>query len=274
MDRPQKQNKSSRRFRLLISGVLLAVFLLSAVKLLRIYTEYKSGIDNYVNLEQYVSVPAAVSPAKPGSEAEQTEADTKDHAPVEESFPQIDFAKLQQINPDLVAWIYCEGTPVNYPVVHTDDNEFYLKHLFDGSYNSSGCIFLDSRNEADFSDQHSIIYGHNMKNGTMFSCLIKYKEQDFFDQHPQILLMTPEQNYTLELFAGYVAATGDDAWMLEFQNEEEFAQWVERAISRSCFESLSAPAAGEQVITLSTCSYEFENARFVLLGRLCKVGQL
>ena len=92
-------------------------------------------------------------------------------------------------NPDIVAWIYIEGTKINYPIVQGEDNSYYLKHLFSGEWNGSGCIFLDSRNDASFADRHSIIYGHHMKNGTMFTDLDKYKKQDFFDEHPVALLI-------------------------------------------------------------------------------------
>ena len=87
-----------------------------------------------------------------------------------------------------------EGTKINYPIVQGEENSYYLKHLFSGEWNGSGCIFLDFRNDASFADRHSIIYGHHMKNGTMFTDLDKYKKQEFFDEHPIALLITPDKN--------------------------------------------------------------------------------
>ena len=109
-----------------------------------------------------------------------------------------------------------------YPVVQGRDNQYYLKRLFDGKWNSAGCIFLDSRNEPDFSDGHSIIYGHHMKNGTMFSGLTEYKKQEFYEGHPTILLVTPEQSIRVEIFADYVASVEDNAWEIAMGSDVEF----------------------------------------------------
>ena len=160
-----------------------------------------------------------------------------------------------------------EGTKINYPIVQGGDNSYYLKHLFSGERNGSGCIFLDFRNDASFADRHSIIYGHHMKNGTMFTGIDKYKKQEFFDEHPVALLITPDKNYKVEFFAGYVAAPRDDAWEIDF-TEAEFEVWLQNAADRSCFTSEIAPNNSDHILTLSTCSYEFDDARFVLVGAL------
>ena len=176
------------------------------------------------------------------------------------------YEALHEVNSDIVGWIYLEGSEINYPIAQSGDNSYYLKHLFDKSSNSSGCIFLDCRNASDFTDKHSIVYGHHMKNGTMFSGLDSYKSQEYYDTHPQIMLLTPEQNYVIEIFAGYVASVEDDAWQVDFGSEDDFEEWIGQSIDRSCFAGSVAPAATDRIITLSTCSYEFNNARFVLLG--------
>lgn len=162
---------------------------------------------------------------------------------------------------------YRTQKPYNYPVVQGEDNSYYLKHLFSGEWNGSGCIFLDFRNDASFADRHSIIYGHHMKNGTMFTGIDKYKKQEFFDEHPVALLITPDKNYKVDFFAGYVAAPQDDAWEIGF-TEAEFEVWLQNAADRSCFTSEVAPNISDHILTLSTCSYEFDDARFVLAGVL------
>ena len=106
-----------------------------------------------------------------------------------------------------------------------------------------------------------------MKNGTMFTDLDKYKKQEFFDEHPVALLMTPDKNYKVDFFAGYVAAPQDDAWEIGF-TETEFEVWLQNAADRSCFTSEIAPNISDHILTLSTCSYEFDDARFVLVGAL------
>lgn len=100
----------------------------------------------------------------------------------------------------------------------------------------------------------------------MFSGLTQYKKQEFYQAHPTILLITPEQNIRVEIFAGYVANVKDDAWEIALELDTKFEAWLEAARSRSCFESDMIPAVTDRIVTLSTCSYEFDNARFVLLG--------
>ena len=107
-----------------------------------------------------------------------------------------------------------------------------------------------------------------MKNGTMFSGLTEYKKQEFYDAHPTVLLLTPEKNIRIEIFAGYVAGVSDKAWEIALGSDKEFRDWLEAAEERSCFESEVPFAVTDRIVTLSTCSYEFDNARFVLVGRI------
>lgn len=104
-----------------------------------------------------------------------------------------------------------------------------------------------------------------MKNGTMFSGLTEYKKQGFYEGHPTVLLMTPEQNIRVEIFAGYVASVQENAWEIALGSDVEFGEWLEEAKERSCFKSEITPAVTDRIVTLSTCSYEYDNARFVLL---------
>ena len=249
-----------------LTAVLLAVMSFSAWKIWAIRSEYHAGEAAYEDISHMISLPQKTAEPQPpvinkpaGAETLPDEDDT--------IWPEVDFAILREINPDIVAWIYIEGTKINYPIVQGEDNSYYLKHLFSGEWNGSGCIFLDFQNDASFADRHSIIYGHHMKNGTMFTDIDKYKKQEFFDEHPVALLITPDKNYKVVFFAGYVAAPQDDAWEIGF-TEAEFEVWLQNAADRSCFTSEIAPNISDHILTLSTCSYEFDDARFVLAGVL------
>lgn len=127
---------------------------------------------------------------------------------------------------------------------------------------------MDCRNDPDFSDRHTIIYGHHMDNGTMLQNPMGYKEQAFYDRHPTGQLITPDESYTVEFFTGYVASVENDAWNTSFISGEEFTQWLTAAQERSLFSRAINPAECDRLITLSTCSYEFYNARFVVLGKI------
>ena len=182
--------------------------------------------------------------------------------------PHINFKKLGKKNPDIVAWLYGKKMRINYPVVQGKDNEYYLHHLFDRSKNKAGCIFMDAGNEKDFSSEHTILYGHHMKNGSMFGCLVKYKKESYYKKHKTLLLLTADKNYYIRLFSGYVCSQHGDAWQQVFLDEEDFNDWIRSAKEKSDFNSRIQPKAGDRIITLSTCSYEFKNARYVLHGVL------
>lgn len=242
----------------------------------REWTAYRTGEKTYAELAQYVSLnpsPTREDPTKI-PDAAGPAADAQHHEPAPESepddtnWPLADFGALQAINPDIVAWIFIEGTNINYPVVQGPDNSYYLNRLYDGSTNPAGTIFMDYRNQNDLSDRHTVFYGHHMQNGSMFNQITKYKDQAFFDAHPVCLVVTPNGNYKLEFFAGYVTDMNSQAWKLEFASDEEYALWLEEAISNSAFIGAAVPTAQDRVVTFSTCTYEYTDARFVLAGIL------
>ena len=240
-----------QRLRWGLAAVCLAIFLFSGAQLYQYWQGSRQSKDVYARLSEAVRCP-------------ETDASEEEAIP----WPEVDFQALREINSHVVGWITCQGTNIHYPVVQGENNDYYLTRLFDGSYNPSGSLFLDCRGAADFSDAHSIIYGHYMKNGTMFAALTGYKEQDFYQQHPQMLLITPEGRFVVELFSGYVASVEDSAWNISFKTEEEFAEWLEEITERSTFQSDILPSVQNQILTCSTCSYDFDNARFVVHGIL------
>lgn len=228
------------------------------------------SVQTYENLRQFVNLPTPVPTGLPDAPSSPNVTPTPSPIPgsAAQPSPQVDFASLRTVNPEIVAWLTIEGTNINYPVAKHSDNDYYLHHLFTGEYNSSGCLFMDCRNPSDLSGPHTIIYGHHMDNGTMFQNLMYYKDQSFYDEHPTARLITPNGSYTIEIFAGYVADVDSDAWELDFTSDEDFEDWLASAMERSAFEGKVIPTIADKIITLSTCSYEFYDARFVLLGRL------
>lgn len=247
---------------ILIACCFLILLGVGGWQLYQYWNESRQGNEIYTGLEDYIILPEDLPERVPN---EDEPLNAQEASP---NWPEIDFAALRQINPDIVGWLYCEDTPINYPVVQGDDNSYYLKHLFDGTYNANGCLFLDCRVASDFSDTHSIIYGHHMQNGSMLSSIDGYKNQDYYEMHPSLMLLTPNQNYMVELFAGYVANVKDNAWEVGTRDELTWESWMAAAIDRSTFTSDVSPAGNEKILTLSTCSYEFSNARFVVLGVL------
>ena len=250
----------------------------SGYKVYSILAEYRVGEESAQNLQQYVTLqPEPTEPVPAVTEAtEPVEQIPEPSAPTEETevtepaiqYPLVDFEALKQVNSAVLGWIYIEGTAINYPIVQGTDNDYYLTRLVDGTTNSSGSIFMDYRNAPDFSDYHTIIYGHNMKNGTMFADVTEYKKASFYEAHFVGMIMTPQENFQVEVIGGYVADLWDPAWNLHFETEKERQDWLRDAMARSDVGGDYVVEGGERIITLSTCSYEFDDARFVLICRV------
>ncbi len=260
---------------ILLCIVFLGITGYFGIRLYREWSEYRRGETVYEALAQYVR--SEPSPTKEEVAMEQETLPSTSTVTIEyeqspatqpANRPTVDFESLQAINPDVIAWIIMEGTNINYPVVQGKDNSEYLYKLVDGSSNSAGSIFMDYRNHTDFIGRNTVLYGHHMKNETMFAPITNYKKQSFYDEHPTCLILTPEGNYTLEFFAGYVASMNSDAWKLEFESDDEYGAWLEQSVANSTFQSNICPTPQDRVVTLSTCSYEYDDARYVLLGIL------
>ncbi|HNX63074.1 MAG TPA: class B sortase [Candidatus Limiplasma sp.] len=184
----------------------------------------------------------------------------------------VDFPYLQSINADVKAWIMQEGTPINYPVVQGKDNEYYLNHLFNRSVNKDGAIFLDSGNADTFSDANLYVYGHHTKTDSMFSTLAEYREQAYYEAHPQLTLLTPYSDYQIDLFAAAVFQADDEtSWRLkQFSRKAEFDAYISQLESASLFtpHADAAPEWGDQLLVLVTCTNNQHGERYVVYGRM------
>lgn len=179
----------------------------------------------------------------------------------------IDFNALKEKNNDIIAWLYSEGTPINYPIVQTTNNDYYLRRLIDGTYNQAGTIFMDYKNSNDFSDFNTIIYGHNMKNDSMFGSLTKYENQNYYDEHKEMFLYTENKKFIIKIFAGFITSSESDIYGYP-KTSNTNKKLIDNAIKKSTFISDVDVSCEDKIITLSTCSYNFENARYILLGVL------
>ena len=190
---------------------------------------------------------------------------------------QVDFEALKKVNPDVDGWIYCPDTVIDYPVMHGETNDTYLHHSYDKTYNASGSIFVDERNARNFIDPVSILYGHHMASGAMFATLDQWQFESYRDEHPVMWLLTPEQDYKVELFSAYNTSAYGDTYEIPLVGTDpsEYLRMVE---GYSVWHIGTELDPSSHYIVMSTCAYVFENARSVLLGKLLPVmtagGQL
>ena len=228
---------------------------------------YRAADRAYADLSGYISRREGDPAAQPADIAEGGSADGISGSEGAGRI-EVDFAGLEAVNPQVVGWIYGPGTVISYPIVQAEDNSYYLHRMFNGEANGSGCIFLDAACEADFLGEHSIIYGHHMKNGTMFASLGEYADQSYYESHPYFQLSTPGGDWRVDIFSAYVADVGQEAWQVSLGDGDSRREWIRKAGGRSAIRTGTAPKEGERILTLSTCSYEFADARFVVHGVL------
>ena len=190
------------------------------------------------------------------------------------SLVEIDFPAWQSLNGDVRAWIHNAAIQLDHPILKSPDNEYYLTRDLDLSYKAMGSIFFDFRNQTDFSDPNTIIYGHNFDNGLMFSNLVWYKSQQFFEKNPYYYLYTPEQVYRVDIAAGIVVSETDTTYLVvDFSSEAEFRNLIRTITENSVIDSEISLAPGDRLVTLYTCTNDWLGQRFVVIGKLTPLGQ-
>ena len=171
---------------------------------------------------------------------------------------------LQAQYPDAVGWLTIPHTQIDYPIVQYKDNDYFLRRDITGAYANAGTIFMDCRSRNDFASQNTIIYGHHMKNGSMFGSLKHFDDQAFFDENSSGTVYLPHDTLTLEFFA-YMVVDPSDREIFNTAPNDAYLDYV-RQNARHYREI--GLASGDRIVTLSTCSYEFADARMVLLARI------
>lgn len=256
--------KSVKIILIALCVVLVCVAAFSAYKIFSTLSAYKQAEQTYDDLSsQVVTVVPSPTPVP--------EVEKKPDADPEVSPLQVDFAALRAQSTDYVAYIYSPDTKINYPVAYTDNNFYYIDHIPGEIENANGTIFIDCRNASDFSDKNTCIYGHNMNDGSMFANLRNYREADYYPEHPVIYLSTPDFNYRLDLFAGCIVEPTSYAYAREFDSDEQFLAHVDMLKENSTFESDVEVTAEDRIVTLSTCTYEIDDGRYVVVGKLTKI---
>ena len=191
---------------------------------------------------------------------EETTAEAGEPETVEEDYSDslIDWEGMWEINKDVYAWITVPGTVIDYPILqHATDNTYYLNYNIDGSYGYPGCIYTENMNAKDFSDNNTVIYGHNMKNGSMFAGLHQYEERSFFEEHSQILIYTPDKEYEYTIFAAYIYDDRHLLYSFDFANEGVYASYLEnitnmRDLNANIRDDIDV-TKDDKIITLATC---------------------
>lgn len=237
----------------IILVIAIVVFAVSAYKLYGIFSEYNKGDKEYQKIQDLV-----INTEK--------KDDTK-----EEAF-SVDFEKLLEMNSDVVGWIrFDEPSEINYPVVQGRDNEEYLKRTFEANTNKLGTLFVDVNNPGDFSGRNTFIYGHNMKNGSMFAQLLKYKDDSFYKEHPYFYIYTPDGKVrTYEIFSAGVVKDTSDSYIMDYADDAAFQTYIDYIKQQSAYPTSAEVTTASKIVSLSTCTNVRDDERFLVHGVMIK----
>lgn len=236
-----KKNKSKKYrkaiLNLVIYIIVLSILLYSGIK---IYKWYKDKTNNNKIVEQIRDTVIV---------EEKNEDENKEES-------KVDFNKLKEQNSDAVAWIKVNNTNIEYPVVKGSNNSFYLNHNFDKSNNSAGWIFADYRNKFDNTDKNIVIYGHNMKDNSMFGSLKNILNSDWYDneENTNITLYTENEKCIYKVFSIYEIESENYYIKTEFSDDNNFEQFVKTIKKRSIKEFNIDVSKDDNILTLSTCA--------------------
>lgn len=186
------------------------------------------------------------------------------------------FAGLYESNPDFIGWLTILGTRVDYPVMqHPGDNEYYIHRNFDGEWDGSGLLFMDLRSDYTLPTDNLLIYGHNMKTGTMLADILKYESEEYYQEHKYLTFHTLDEDNEYEVIAAFYSQIYPDEDTAHFKyyeffdaaSEDEFNTYIEEIRALTPYEIQSEVTYGDTLITLSTCAYNTQDGRFALVAR-------
>ena len=279
-----------KKIRMFAAFLMGAVFIGSCGMLLRQAVDYYSGQIAYEQAAQLVSLPEQAQPVpmspapfdvpltpedllpeEPASVPAETPAASDVPAaqedvwvdPYADALRNMDFSALRQVNGDVLGWILIPDTNLSYPLLQGEDNDYYLNHTWRKGRNSVGSIFLDFRCSGDFSDFHSIIYGHRMNDRSMFGQLHRYKNQSYLDQHPKIYITDDNGSRTYTVFSAY-ETDSMISYSLAFSGNDEKQAFLDYALAQSCVDAGVIPDTDGNIVTLSTCTGNGHDTRWVV----------
>ena len=271
MGKRKKETKKKKKitFGTIIMNIILlcaiGVFIYAAGSLVMIFLEYKQGTDEYKGLRQFVVEETAALTGEE-SEIEGVGELASGNAPHESGETEeqkiskipnlsVDFDGLQAINSDVLGWIRVLAiSEIDYPLVKGADNEQYLHKTFEGKANDAGSIFVDTQASDDFSDRNTVIYGHNMKNLSMFGNLKRFHDKTVYDENPYIVIYTKERDYLYEIFSCHVGVLGDEGIQIFFGTEEDYGNYLSYIFRRSEYDMGVEVGVEDKIISLQTCA--------------------
>lgn len=265
-----------KRIRLILNCILVLVMLFGSAKFILSKRENYRSQQDY---DQAMQVAAGQTAEETGP-ADNLPEETAAPEAAEETAPEIpedpvilelldiDLEALREENEDVIGWIYIPDTKINYPLLQWTDNDFYLEHTWKQTKNASGSIFMECQNKPDFSQFNTIIYGHNMINGSMFGGLHNYRRPNYRDTHPYVYIANDDGVFRFDIFAAQSANTKSIIYGLSLETDQRKEEFIRFAQDYSFFETDLTPTPEDRVLTLSTCTGAGHVNRWVVIAVL------
>lgn len=246
---------------LIICGILF---------LFHIYSGYKDAQREYVALlQKYTADKSSTDEEKPEKiQTGNAGTNTVSKQNIPTDAPQrriIDFAGLSDINEDVIGWIDLPALELSYPILQGNDNDYYLHRNINKEKSFSGSIFMDSANSSSFQNFNTVIYGHNMRDGSMFARLKEYQNQEIYTSCPYFWIYTPDASFLYQIFSVRTVRVSDDVYTILFPNKSTYANWLKRMQEESGFAEKPKLQTGDRIVTLSTCTGD-DSARQIVQG--------
>ena len=241
----KKKQKGDLLYKIVMT-ILIIIILFSLYKVGTILYGYYQGNSQYEEVQEI-------------AKTEEKEADG------------IDFASLKKINEDVKAWIYLKDPAIDYPVLQTTNNDYYLYHMFNGEENGAGSIFIDYRNEKPFKDFVTVLHGHRMKDGSMFKPLVQYSDPEFYKSHKVIEITTPKQKYNCKVFAVATIPADSDLYQFYFYDKNDKSYYLDRLAAVNELSTSVKVDADDNIVMMSTCTAQLDENRFCVFGKQVKV---
>lgn len=265
--------------RRVLTVLLLLIFIPSSIVLAKQLLDNKSASDSYESALEIAQQAKDTdntpqSKASPEADAEAGEsiwvpAPVEDDDPYMKALQRINLDALREVNSEVVAWVMIPDTNINYPVLHTDNNQYYLDHTWDGEKNTVGAIFMEHQNSSDFSDYNTIIYGHNMgATGEMFDAVEDYKTIEYLEAHPYIYIVNDDGVFRYDIFASYATHVESDAYGMVMNWDKTRQEFLDFVKEQTHVDSGIEPGLKDQILTLSTCYTYEQRTRWVIQARL------
>lgn len=221
------------------------------------------GANHYADAQEIAGLLLADQPVKTAEVTQRTETDYWAAA-----LGKTDLDALREINSDVTGWISIPGTEISYPIVQAEDNRYYLNRTWDKDKNIVGGIFMECENPPDMSSFNTIIYGHKMRNESMFGSLKNYAETEYWEKHPYVYVVTDGGVYRYDIFAAFESGTKEVVYRLNIKREVQKKELIEFSLSNSVISTKIVPGTDDHLLTLSTCTGRGHAKRWVVQGVL------